>query len=255
MTQISKDRFILGAIYLVAFAVGIFIGNSYTDFNILGKAGMAVFATVIVIWLFSFLSDNSSVFDPYWSVAPLIFLAYLFIQTPGLWPLSAGFWFTYVRFVLLFVLVGIYGVRLTWNFFRGWQGLKHEDWRYQDFRDKTGAMYWTVSLFAIHLSRIDGVSRNSFLLGGVSQGARTMEYLTSSSCRNGMAIFLEARRINNCMNSSGTTKWKENHGPGIWSYAAIRITREISFWWGLYFFALSANPSKWWVLIAPWPSP
>jgi steroid 5-alpha reductase family enzyme len=39
---------------------------------------------------------------------------------------------------------------------------------------------------------------------------------------------------------------------GIWSASRHpNYLGEISFWWGLYFFALSANPEKWWVIIGP----
>ncbi len=36
-----------------------------------------------------------------------------------------------------FILLQLYGLRLTSNFYRDWPGLKHEDWRYVCFTNLT----------------------------------------------------------------------------------------------------------------------
>jgi steroid 5-alpha reductase family enzyme len=39
---------------------------------------------------------------------------------------------------------------------------------------------------------------------------------------------------------------------GLWSLSRHpNYLGEILFWWGLYLFALSANPSLWWVIAGP----
>src|SRR5512137_1257395 len=98
-----KDRFILLLIYLAAFSVGLFVGNSYTGFTLIMKSAMIVFATVLTIWLFSFIADNSSVFDPYWSVAPIFFIPYYWISYYGFKPAGSDLWFANARVVLIFV--------------------------------------------------------------------------------------------------------------------------------------------------------
>ena len=50
-----------------------------------------------------------------------------------------------------FILLQLYGLRLTSNFYRDWPGLNHEDWRYVDFRKKFPGFYWLVSLTGIHI--------------------------------------------------------------------------------------------------------
>jgi steroid 5-alpha reductase family enzyme len=255
MSPLRKDQFIVLGIYLVAFAVGFFIGNSYKDFNLLGKAAMAVFATVIILWLFSFISDNSSVFDPYWSVAPILFLINFWVQATGYRLQGEMEWYALARFVILFVIVGIYSFRLTYNFLRGWQGLKHEDWRYQDFRKKTGMMYWTVSLFGIHLFPALMVFIGSLSIWvALTQGVRTMGILDIVGIAvTGMAIMLEARADKQLHQFIHSNKEEgKTMDQGIWSASRHpNYLGEISFWWGLYFFALSANPGKWWVIIGP----
>ena len=40
-------------------------------------------------------------------------------------------------------------IRLTSNWIRGWPGLHHEDWRFQNLRAKTGIFYPLVNLTGI----------------------------------------------------------------------------------------------------------
>jgi len=250
-----KDRIILLLIYLTAFAVGLFIGDSYVDFSLLGKSAMIVFSAVIVIWLFSFIADNSSVFDPYWSVAPVFFTLFYWISSYGITLPFSGTWYTSVRFILILALVTLWGVRLTFNFLRGWQGMKHEDWRYVNFRKKTGVMYWVVSFLGIQLFPAVMVFMGCLSIWvSLTAGMNSMNLLDILGIVvTGTAIWLE------------TTADKELHEftrqnpergktiqTGLWSVSRHpNYLGEILFWWGLYFFALAANPDHWWVIIGP----
>jgi len=255
MKSIRKDQLLLLGIYLASFSVGIFIGNSYAGFSLLAKSAMTVFATVLLIWLFSFISNNSSVFDPYWSVAPVVFLVYFWGTASGNWHPAFGVWYTNVRFVLLLFLVSVYGVRLTWNFLRNWKGMKHEDWRYVEFRKKTGFFYWTVSFLGIHLFPAIMVFLGTLSLWvSVSKGTSPMNILDIIGLAlTGAAILLEARAdkqlhefVKNCKEEGKTMD------QGLWSISRHpNYLGEISFWWGLYFFGLAANPEYWWVIAGP----
>ena len=73
-------------------------------------------------------------YDPYWSVAPIIVAA----------------WWTYLqpvlsmRAILIVCVISVWGVRLTVNFMRRWRGVGHEDWRYVDLREEWHDLYWLV---------------------------------------------------------------------------------------------------------------
>ena len=96
-------------------------------------------AGTVAIFAFSVGLSNSSMYDPYWSVAPPALFAYwLTVGGPS------------TRAWIALGLVGIWGVRLTANFLRGWPDLEHEDWRYPELRKKHGRFYWAVSFFGIH---------------------------------------------------------------------------------------------------------
>ena len=56
-----------------------------------------------------------------------------------------------VRQLVVGTLVGLWAVRLTYNWARGWSGLDHEDWRYVDQRANTGSFYWVVSFAGLHM--------------------------------------------------------------------------------------------------------
>ena len=87
-------------------------------------------ASTTAVFVFSFLADNSSVYDPYWVLAPL-HLAFVWkAQAPG------GFWFYEPRETACMVLLWVWALRFTimvpWE---GWKrGLVHEDWRYDQIR-------------------------------------------------------------------------------------------------------------------------
>ena len=97
--------------------------------------GLADLAATVVIFIFSVITNNSSMYDPYWSVAPVPIALFWLLQ-PG----SNGF--ANPRHVLIFALLCLWAIRLTTNWATQWRGLDHEDWRYQDIQKQTGILYW-----------------------------------------------------------------------------------------------------------------
>ncbi len=130
---------------LLSYLVALFIGYiSYemliNHYNLLLSTLIADIICTIVIFLFSVIVHNSSVYDPYWSVIPpFIFLLWLFEMN----------FFVSSLFILLMFL--IWSTRLTYNWAINWRGLKHEDWRYVSFRNNFKKLYWIISLLGIHL--------------------------------------------------------------------------------------------------------
>src|SRR5690349_15519700 len=130
--------------YLVAGAVAVGVGFGLRGQHPLLLLAAADTAATIVIFLFSVFTKNSSMYDPYWSVAPVPIALFWLLQ-PG----SAGF--GSLRHDVLFVLLCLWAVRLTFNWASQWKGLDHEDWRYREMHEQTGAFYWPVSFLGIHL--------------------------------------------------------------------------------------------------------
>src|ERR1700734_1383896 len=88
-------------------------------------------AATLAVFVFSVIANNSSVYDPYWSVAPLAIAPFLALSVPS--PGAPG-----ARQALVVALVFAWGLRLTYHWGRNFAGLHQEDWRYVEFRQKVG---------------------------------------------------------------------------------------------------------------------
>ncbi|MEC9484775.1 MAG: DUF1295 domain-containing protein [Candidatus Izemoplasma sp.] len=94
-----------------------------------------------LIFMFSLGHNNSSVYDPYWSVMPVFLLV-----------LIEPFWyFETVLQTLIAFSVLLWSLRLTTNWAVRFNGFNEEDFRYVEFREKFNKFYWLISLLAIHL--------------------------------------------------------------------------------------------------------
>jgi steroid 5-alpha reductase family enzyme len=123
--------------FLVAFLLFLELNYPKSMVNVL----IADVIATIVIFIFSIVFSNSSIYDPYWSVAPPIIVIYLIT----IFPEGNSF-----RQFIILALVLFWSFRLTINWIRGWQGFKHQDWRYTNIAEKTGVFYWPVSFLGIH---------------------------------------------------------------------------------------------------------
>jgi steroid 5-alpha reductase family enzyme len=101
----------------------------------------------VVIWVFSIANDNSSIYDPYWVVAPpLLALALKATAQGGL----GGAW--HARQLIIAACLCIWACRYhVFYAWPGWRtGLVHEDWRYEAMR-RAPLPYWLNSLIGMHL--------------------------------------------------------------------------------------------------------
>jgi steroid 5-alpha reductase family enzyme len=98
----------------------------------------------LVVFLFSRRLRNSSCYDAYWSVVPVLLLAYW-------WANGAAGTADQTRNWLLAGVVVLWAVRLTANWVVTFPGLHHEDWRYPLLRARAGRHELLVDLVAIHV--------------------------------------------------------------------------------------------------------
>jgi steroid 5-alpha reductase family enzyme len=116
-------------VYLLALLVACYTFSLITFNDMIISILIADVAATVVVFIFSLVFRNSSVYDPYWSVAPPFIAIYLLIQFPQ--------GNNYRQFILL-TLVLLWSIRLTANWVRSWQGLRQQDWRYSYMAEKTG---------------------------------------------------------------------------------------------------------------------
>jgi len=148
MKQYNQNRTSSIVWQLVAYVFAIFLAiycydHLPTSMNMIWKVLISNVLATVVIFFFSYAFRNASMYDPYWSIQPIIIALFLIAHE------QTGVDLTRQTVVVLVIL--IWGIRLTWNFLRGWQGIIHEDWRYVKLRDTFGKYFLLVSFFGIML--------------------------------------------------------------------------------------------------------
>jgi steroid 5-alpha reductase family enzyme len=255
MKETTKGYIALFIVYLLSIAAAYYATTVFVMQPFFQITALATLTAVTVVFIFSVIFNNSSIFDPYWSVAPVVVAVYYMLLVQGHWTVVSGEAVEIPRLFVVLVLVLIWGIRLTWNFLRGWKGLKHEDWRYVDFRAKTGKLYWPVSFVGIHFFPAVMV-----FLGCLSvwviflHGTHPMNLLdVAGGIVTILAISLEtiADRQLRSFNKANPGS-RKTLASGLWSVVRHpNYLGEILFWWGIYLFAIASNPSFWKVIIGP----
>lgn len=243
-----------GALLLVAFAYAVagaaawFVGRLAHGLDPLWTAATADAAGTVAVFVFSLALDNTSVYDPYWSVAPIPLAAWWAWGGPG----DAA---DPLRRALVVALVALWGLRLTWNWARSWDGLADEDWRYSDVRRRTGALYWPASFLALHamptvvvfvglLSVYAATTTGGRPFGAfdVLAAAVTLAAIwVEATADRQLLRFIRSRPPKGALLTTGLWAWSRH--PNYFG--------EILFWWGLWLFALAAAPAAWWTAVGP----
>ena len=207
-------------------------------------AAVADLAGTAVVFAFSVALDNSSVYDPYWSVAPIPIAAWWASLAPEGAPGAP------VRALAVLALVCAWGARLTGNWVARWGGLADEDFRYREIRRRTGRAYWPASFASIHLMPTAwvflgllplypalaaperGLGLLDLVAGAVTASAIALEAVADRQLR----AFVRARHDPTAVLDRGIWAWSRH--PNYFG--------EVLFWWGLFLFGLAASPRWAW---------
>jgi steroid 5-alpha reductase family enzyme len=210
--------------------------------------GAADIAATIVIFIFSVIVRNSSMYDPYWSVAPVPIALFWLLQ-PG----SNGF--ANPRHVLIVALVCLWALRLTTNWASQWRGLGHEDWRYRDIKQQVGRFYWPVSFVGIHLLPTLLVFGGCLALWPTlsDQDAHLTWLDVVAAVVTLTAIVIEATADLQMRRFRRSLSAKRDAMPqGLWSVSRHpNYFGEVLFWWGLFLFVPLTYPDFRLVIIGP----
>lgn len=238
---------IVAGVYVVAAVAGWLVALAFSGRHPIEAFFYADIVATVVVFAGSMVFANSSVYDPYWSVAPPLIV--------GGWVLvSEGGWAP--RQVMVLVLLTVWAVRLTANWAIGWGGLSHEDWRYVRIREQTRGRlpWWLVTFTGIHLMptlvvflallsawpAINGYPQPSIfdlLAIIVMGGSIVIESLADSQRRR------FAGQPGNAGRSVDVGLWRRSRHPNYLG--------EIGVWWGLWLFGMAGDASWWWTVIGP----
>jgi steroid 5-alpha reductase family enzyme len=208
---------------------------------------LADLAATLVVFGFSMAFDNSSMYDPYWSVAPVAIAAFWLLRNSG-----GG---NAVRQVLVVGLLVAWAARLTVNCLLRWKGLGHEDWRYADFRIR-GALYWPISFLGFHVFPTLIVFLGCVsLFPALGDAGRPFGGLDAAAAAvTAAAIWIEwasDRQLRHHLASRARGK-PALLETGLWSLSRHpNYFGEVLFWWGLWLFGLAASPAWWWTVAGP----
>lgn len=228
---------IITIIYILATIIGVITYNSIDCNNKLLSLFIADIVATLVVWLFGVVFNNSSIYDPYWSVAPPLLLTFFAIEAS-----SFG---TPVRLTLL--IVWLWAIRLTGNWAYTFPNLSKQDWRYDKYKGDFPKLWHLVNLFginlmptlivflamipAIELIDLNPISYNIFTILGIliSLVAVALEHVSDRQAHS----FRKENRGKVC----NIGLWKSSRHPNYLG--------EILFWWGLFIIYISVAPGEW----------
>lgn len=228
---------IITIIYILATIIGVITYNSIDCNNKLLSLFIADVVATLVVWLFGVIFNNSSIYDPYWSVAPPLLLTFFAIEAS-----SFG---TPVRLTLL--IVWLWAIRLTGNWAYTFSNLSKQDWRYDKYKGDFPKLWHLVNLFginlmptlivflamipAIELIDLNPISYNIFTILGIliSLVAVALELVSDRQAHS----FRKENRGKVC----NIGLWKSSRHPNYLG--------EILFWWGLFIIYISVAPGEW----------
>ena len=240
-TTKAMSLFIVIVVYLAAFMAGLIVFRLLASNPLLAFFIADVAATVIV-WLMGLIFHNASMYDPYWSVAPIV-LFICFLHTSSASDTVALLYLTVIIF---------WGVRLTLNWITDWPGLHHQDWRYTMLREQHSKLWPLTNFFGINMmptlivfvcmlpayfSTLGTHHANilTFLGAVVCILSSVLQYVSDS----------QMRRFRKNTNGG-------NMQSGLWKYSRHpNYFGEVSFWWGVWIMQLSVLPRMWWTVFAP----
>ena len=231
------------SIYIVSFYLAYVVLPESINFIWLKITIWHVNATIL-IYLGSVLLKNSSLYDPFWSVAPVPIVLYLSIQSENS---------ILLKMLVVFPIL-LWSARLTRNWVISWEGFDHEDFRYIDLKNTNKYKAEFNNFFGIHLFPTFIVNICLYPLVYIFINDVDVNiYLYISSIFTFLAVILEAvadeqmRKFRSDPKNKGKTmKYK------LWRYSRHpNYLGEIGFWFGIYFMGISSGFAPLWLIVCP----
>lgn len=238
----KKNRFasflIVFIIYVIAGVIGIY---SYInlEFSFWLNLLIADVIATVVVFLFSLIFNNASVYDPYWSVQPIVIVLAFYVTNK-----------ITVSSTLLLIAIIIWGVRLTVNWGYTFKNLYHQDWRYSMLKEKTKFFYPFINFIGIHMIPtlvvyVCVLPACFVIVEGTDSNAFTYIFFVGAL----MSVTLQ------CVSDIQMHKYRKNKTTnfirdGIWKYSRHpNYLAEILMWWFIGLMCVLTMLSNYYLLI------
>lgn len=230
-------------IYILAGFCGVYAYDCFSAESTFGFSyPLALFladvTATVLVFIFSLIFKNASVYDPYWSVQPPVILAVALAKA------GSG-----TMGCLLFAAVLFWGLRLTANWAYNFESFVYQDWRYVMLKEKSGRAYPLINFLGIHLFPTCVVYLCVLpAVTAIAEGAAFKPLCIifillsfASAVFQGIAdIQMHCFRKKGAGGFIRTGLWKHSRHP---NYAC-----EIFMWWGIGLASVIALGGKWWLL-------
>ena len=228
---------IVTAIYAAAAASGV-VSYMYLPFSLWLNLLIADIIATVVTFAFSVIFSNASVYDPYWSVQPLVIVAAFAITSHYIGAAQ----------ILCLVAIFIWGIRLTANWAYTFHGLTHQDWRYTMLKETTGKLYPFVNFLGIHLVPtliVYGCTLPAvfLMINSVQLNIVSVVFFAISM----LAVLLQGTA--DCQMHAFRKSGKGGFiRSGVWKYSRHpNYLGEILMWWGIALACAFAMPRYWYL--------
>lgn len=230
-TGILLFAFFYAFAYVVSYILILPIENLYLRILIFD-----IIATVI-IWIFSLVIHNSSTYDAYWSLTPMMIAMQLILLTDYL----------NVPIFIIFFALEVWGIRLTINWIKNFDNLKWEDWRYTKYRKN-------LSPLLFHLANFFGI----MLMPTLIVYAGLLSFITLATIQTSYWSIIGAIIIfigtsfelwaDSTMHSFRAKNTHTTCKEGLWKYSRHpNYLGEILIWVGLYVALILSDISYWYL--------
>ncbi|MBQ7907353.1 MAG: DUF1295 domain-containing protein [Clostridia bacterium] len=241
----KKNKVFSYAMILLVYAFALLVGvaiylSLFDELKMWLALLIADTGATVLVFIFSLIFKNASVYDPYWSVAPIFILGLLLIGQ-ALTPLK----------LVLFIIVTIWGVRLTANWAYCFGDLTCQDWRYTMLKEQTGKFYPVINLVGIHLVPTlvvySCILPACFVITSNSLNEHPMAYALLGVSLLAVALQGTADYQMQRYRKNKTSRFIR---VGLWKYSRHpNYLGEILMWWGVGGACAIANPSMWFLLL------
>ena len=233
----TKSILLITIIYVVAVCLGFFV-YFFLPFTFWLNLLAADVAATVFVFLFSVILHNSSVYDPYWSVQPVVIILGF-----------AAFHQITPATILLIVSIVYWGIRLTGNWAYVFADLNHQDWRYTKFEKENRKIYPFLNFAGIHMMPtliVYACTLPAVFVTRAELTANAGSYTGAAVCFGAATLQLVADIQMQKFRKSG------QHGlirMGLWKHARHpNYLGEILMWWGVAIQTVSVLPESWWLI-------